>query len=72
MQDLEVENGGSAPRILCLDDYFMVESEKMEVERDTGRKFKTKVSFTGDTIVFVNRSKKNAHNSFNSVLVKRW
>ncbi|XP_018014564.1 staphylocoagulase-like, partial [Hyalella azteca] len=30
-------------RILCLDDYFMVESETTEVESDTGRKFKTKV-----------------------------
>ena len=35
----EVDNGGSAPRILCLDDYFMVESERsgrkvMEYEYD--------------------------------------
>lgn len=36
----QVENGGSAPRILCLDDYFMVEQEK-EVEED-GRIVKVK------------------------------
>lgn len=29
---LKVENGGSAPRILSLDDYFMVEQEREEVE----------------------------------------
>ncbi|KAF5302169.1 hypothetical protein FQR65_LT08592 [Abscondita terminalis] len=40
IKDKEVENGGSAPRILCLDDYFMVEQEK-EVEED-GRKVKIK------------------------------
>ncbi|KAK5643653.1 hypothetical protein RI129_007498 [Pyrocoelia pectoralis] len=40
IKDKEVENGGSAPRILCLDDYFMVEQEK-EVEED-GRKTKIK------------------------------
>lgn len=28
----QVENGGSAPRILSLDDYFMVEQEKEVVE----------------------------------------
>ncbi|KAF5286057.1 hypothetical protein FQA39_LY16461 [Lamprigera yunnana] len=40
IKDQEVENGGSAPRILCLDDYFMVEQEK-EIEED-GRKIKIK------------------------------
>ncbi|KAF2884051.1 hypothetical protein ILUMI_22116 [Ignelater luminosus] len=40
IKDKEVENGGSAPRILCLDDYFMVEQEK-EVEED-GRIVKVK------------------------------
>lgn len=42
-QDREVENGGSPPRILSLDDYFMVETEKMVLDPDTGRKVKTKV-----------------------------
>ncbi|XP_050299243.1 YLP motif-containing protein 1-like isoform X2 [Anthonomus grandis grandis] len=32
IKDKEVENGGSAPRILSLDDYFMVEHEKEVVE----------------------------------------
>ncbi|XP_057651072.1 YLP motif-containing protein 1-like isoform X1 [Diorhabda carinulata] len=32
IKDKEVENGGSAPRILSLDDYFMVEHEKQVVE----------------------------------------
>ncbi|XP_066259356.1 YLP motif-containing protein 1-like isoform X1 [Euwallacea similis] len=32
LKDREVENGGSAPRILSLDDYFMVEYEKEVVE----------------------------------------
>ncbi|KAK4887026.1 hypothetical protein RN001_003297 [Aquatica leii] len=40
IKDKEIENGGSAPRILCLDDYFMVEQEK-EVEED-GRRVKVK------------------------------
>lgn len=36
--------GGSAPRILCLDDYFMVETEKEDKEPETGRKIVSKVS----------------------------
>ncbi|CAH0560761.1 unnamed protein product [Brassicogethes aeneus] len=32
IKDKEVENGGSAPRILSLDDYFMVEQEKEVIE----------------------------------------
>nr|XP_023029814.1 YLP motif-containing protein 1-like isoform X1 [Leptinotarsa decemlineata]XP_023029816.1 YLP motif-containing protein 1-like isoform X1 [Leptinotarsa decemlineata]XP_023029817.1 YLP motif-containing protein 1-like isoform X1 [Leptinotarsa decemlineata] len=32
IKDKEVENGGSAPRILSLDDYFMVEHEKQILE----------------------------------------
>lgn len=43
-QNREVENGGSAPRILCLDDYFMVEVEKMVIDSESNRKVKTKVS----------------------------
>ena len=42
-QDKEVEMGGSAPRILALDDYFMVEVEKEEKDPETGRKVITKV-----------------------------
>ncbi|KAJ8954818.1 hypothetical protein NQ314_007009 [Rhamnusium bicolor] len=40
IKDKEVENGGSAPRILSLDDYFMVEHEK-EVNED-GKMIKVK------------------------------
>jgi YLP motif-containing protein 1 len=35
--------GGSAPRILALDDYFMVETEKEDKDPETGRKVITKV-----------------------------
>ncbi|XP_044747679.1 YLP motif-containing protein 1-like isoform X2 [Coccinella septempunctata] len=40
IKDKEVENGGSAPRILSLDDYFMVEQEKEVVE--DGKRVKLK------------------------------
>nr|XP_015834690.1 PREDICTED: YLP motif-containing protein 1 isoform X1 [Tribolium castaneum] len=40
IKDKEVENGGSAPRILSLDDYFMVEQEKEVTEE--GKKVKIK------------------------------
>ncbi|KAK8750860.1 hypothetical protein OTU49_015030, partial [Cherax quadricarinatus] len=43
IKDREVENGGSPPRILSLDDYFMVETEKMTLDKDTGRRVKTKI-----------------------------
>ncbi|XP_069691442.1 YLP motif-containing protein 1-like isoform X2 [Periplaneta americana] len=43
IKDKEVEMGGSAPRILALDDYFMVEVEKEEKDPETGRKVITKV-----------------------------
>lgn len=42
MQDKEVEQGGSAPRILSLDDYFLVEKE-VETKDDNGKKVKIKV-----------------------------
>ncbi|GLV37354.1 ZAP3 [Carabus blaptoides fortunei] len=38
VKDKEVEQGGSAPRILSLDDYFMIEQDKEVTEKDTGRK----------------------------------
>ena len=38
-----MEQGGSAPRILCLDDYFMTEVEKEEEDEETGRKVTKKV-----------------------------
>lgn len=33
-----MEQGGSAPRILSLDDYFMVEQDKEVIEKETDRK----------------------------------
>ncbi|CAL1278340.1 unnamed protein product [Larinioides sclopetarius] len=42
IKDKEIENGGSAPRILSLDDYFMVEKEVTDVDLDTGKKVKRK------------------------------
>ncbi|XP_075523562.1 uncharacterized protein LOC142556152 isoform X2 [Primulina tabacum] len=41
LRDLEVENGGSAPRIHSMDDYFMIEVEK--VEDSEGSKSKSSV-----------------------------
>lgn len=38
IKDKEVEMGGSAPRILSLDDYFMVETETEETDPESGRK----------------------------------
>ncbi|KAJ9600750.1 hypothetical protein L9F63_001105, partial [Diploptera punctata] len=43
IKDKEVDMGGSAPRILALDDYFMIEVEKEEKDPETGRKVITKV-----------------------------
>ncbi|XP_045481187.1 uncharacterized protein LOC123685507 isoform X2 [Harmonia axyridis] len=40
IKDKEVENGGSTPRILSLDDYFMVEQEKEVIE--DGKRIKLK------------------------------
>ncbi|KAJ8008657.1 hypothetical protein DPEC_G00080700 [Dallia pectoralis] len=42
IRDKEVECGGTPPRVLGLDDYFMTEVEKMEKDPDTGKRFKTK------------------------------
>ncbi|XP_064489881.1 YLP motif-containing protein 1-like isoform X2 [Ornithodoros turicata] len=42
IKDKEVENGGTAPRILCLDDYFMVETERTVTDPETGKKVKLK------------------------------
>jgi len=44
MQDKEVEQGGSAPRILSLDDYFLVEKE-VESKDDNGKKVIIKVQY---------------------------
>ncbi|XP_015794506.1 YLP motif-containing protein 1 isoform X2 [Tetranychus urticae] len=41
IRDKETENGGSAPRILSIDDYFMVEKEVM-VTDENGKKVKSK------------------------------
>ncbi|EEB20176.1 hypothetical protein Phum_PHUM604570 [Pediculus humanus corporis] len=43
IKDKEIELGGDPPRILSLDDYFMTEVEKEIVDKETGRKIKTKV-----------------------------
>lgn len=55
-QDKEVEQGGSAPRILSLDDYFLVEKE-VETKDDNGKKVTVKVRFFTScyepTIIFI-------------------
>jgi YLP motif-containing protein 1 len=43
--------GGSAPRILALDDYFMVETEKEDKDPETGRKVITKVMWFFSCVV---------------------
>lgn len=45
-KDKEVDCGGTPPRVLVLDDYYMTEVEKVEKDPDTGRRVKTKVSLT--------------------------
>ena len=42
-QDKEVSYGAHAPRILALDDYFLMEVEKSEQDPETGKKVKKKV-----------------------------
>ncbi|XP_072961711.1 uncharacterized protein [Typha angustifolia] len=55
LRDLEVENGGSAPRIHAMDDYFMIEVEK-DVEDNEGSKssssFKGKKQLTKKVIEY--------------------
>uniref|UniRef100_A0A671V2U8 YLP motif-containing protein 1 n=1 Tax=Sparus aurata TaxID=8175 RepID=A0A671V2U8_SPAAU len=43
IRDKEVDCGGTPPRVLVLDDYYMTEVEKVEKDPDTGRRVKTKV-----------------------------
>lgn len=38
-------NGGTAPRMLCLDDYFMVETEKVVEDPETGKNVKKTVNW---------------------------
>ena len=38
-----MNNGAHAPRILALDDYFLMEVEKVEQDPETGKKVKKKV-----------------------------
>ncbi|XP_022097864.1 uncharacterized protein LOC110983167 isoform X2 [Acanthaster planci] len=43
IKNLETKMGGQVPRMLCLDDYFMTEVERMETDPETGKKFLLKV-----------------------------
>ncbi|CAN9507380.1 unnamed protein product [Ophioblennius macclurei] len=43
IRDKEVDCGGTPPRVLVLDDYFMTEVEKTEKDPDTGKRVKRKV-----------------------------
>ena len=45
--------GGSAPRILALDDYFMVETEKEDKDPETGRKVINKVIYVVFPLVVI-------------------
>jgi len=44
IQEKELVNGFSAPRILSLDDYYLVEVEKKVMDPTSGKKVKKKVS----------------------------
>lgn len=43
-KEKEVTNGGAAPRMMCMDDYFMVEHEKVEKDPETGKTVKKTVT----------------------------
>ncbi|XP_061429591.1 YLP motif-containing protein 1 isoform X1 [Lethenteron reissneri] len=43
IRDKEVEEGGAAPRVLSLDDYFVTEVERTQTDPETKRKVKKKV-----------------------------
>lgn len=45
IKDREIENGGSAPRILSMDDYFMSETEVSIEDPDTGRRVCIEILF---------------------------
>lgn len=51
VQEKELANEFSAPRILSLDDYFLVEVEKKVTDPTTGKKIKKKVSCLNVNIV---------------------
>lgn len=59
-QDKEVANGGTAPRMLCLDDYFMVETEKVVEDPETGKNVKKTVNFS---VVLFELIRLTIHNS---------
>ena len=44
-QEKEVAQGGAAPRLMSIDDYFVVENEKMEKDPDTGKIVKKTVQY---------------------------
>ena len=50
-QDKEVTNGGSAPRILSIDDYFMVENDIVIKDPDTGKTITKTVSLLMLTVI---------------------
>ena len=52
LQDKEVAHGGTAPRMLCLDDYFVVEIERVVTDPETGKKVKRMVIIFN--ILFIN------------------
>lgn len=59
IQDKEVDCGGTPPRVLGLDDYFMTEVEKVKKDPDTGRGVKTKVG--SDDTTFISYSDNIVH-----------
>lgn len=43
LKEKEIKNGGAVPRMLCIDDYFMVEVEKTDKDPDSGKRLKKTV-----------------------------
>ena len=64
VQDKEIASGGTAPRMLCLDDYFVVEVEKVVTDPETGKKVKRMVIVL--KLLFINNSQVVGRQCFRS------
>ncbi|CAG2247265.1 YLPM1 [Mytilus edulis] len=68
IKDKEVQHGGGAPRMLCLDDYFMTEVEKTEKDPETGKKVKKKVLEYEFEAELESSYRKNMYKSFKKTI----
>lgn len=51
-QEREIKEGGTAPRLLSLDDYFITEVEKVVEDPETGKKAKKMVGVDAPCYTF--------------------